>query len=68
VEEDVAPARRDADALAVDADVVVRRVRAGAQLEHGRAVDRHAPLRDEHFRRAPRGHARGGEDLLEPVV
>ena len=68
VEEDVAVARGDAHALAVDADVVMRRVGPRAQFEHGGAVHRHAPLQDQLFSGAPRGDAGRGEDLLQTVA
>jgi hypothetical protein len=68
VEEDVAVVRHLANPLAVDADVVALGIRLGPQLEHGLAVDRHAPLGDERFGRAARGHPGGREDLLKPFA
>jgi len=65
VEEEIPVARRHAHALAVDADVVVRRIGPRAELEDGDPVHRHAAVEDQRFRRAPRGDAGGGEDLLQ---
>ena len=59
VEQDVAMPAGDADALAVDADVVAAGFGPRAQLKHRRAVHRDAALRDERFGGAPRGHAGG---------
>jgi hypothetical protein len=68
VEQDVAVARGHAHALAVDADVVAGRIGSRAQLEHGDAVHRHPAVHDQRFRRAPRGDAGGGENLLEAIA
>jgi hypothetical protein len=68
VEHDVAMPLREMDPLPVDADVVAIGVGFGAQFEDGRAVDRHASVRDERFGRAPGGDARRGEDLLKAVA
>ena len=68
VEEDVAVARGDAHALAVDANVVSGRVGPRAQLAHRLAVHRHPALQDQRFGGAPGCHTGGGEDLLEAVT
>jgi hypothetical protein len=65
VEQDVAAALREMDPLPVDADVVAIGVGFRAQLEDGRAVDRHASVRDERFSGAPGGDAGSGEDFLQ---
>jgi hypothetical protein len=68
VQQDVAMTRRDANPLAVHADVVPAGVGPRAELQHRGAVHRDAALRDERLGGAPRRHARGGEDLLKPFA
>jgi hypothetical protein len=68
VQQDVAVARRDANPLAVDADVVLAGMRASAEFQDGGAVHRHPALRDECLGGAPRCDARGREDLLKPFA
>jgi len=68
VEQDVAAARGDADALAVDADVVGPGIGFRAEFEDRLAVDRDAALCDEGFGGAAGRDARGREDLLEAVA
>ena len=68
VEQDVAMPAGDADALAVDADVVAAGFGPRAQLEHRGAVHRDAALRDERLGGAPRRDARRRQDLLKPIA
>jgi len=68
VEQDVAMPAGDADALAVDADVVAAGLGPRPELEDGGAVHRDPALRDERLGRAPRGDARRREDLLKPFA
>ncbi len=65
VEDDVEVALGPREAAAIDLDFVGRGIGLGPQLGDGLAVDRHAALRDEGFRRPPRGDAGGGENLLQ---
>ena len=68
VEEDVAVALRDADALPVEADVVVIRIGPRAECEDRRPIHRDAAVRDEDLGGAPRRDTGGREDLLESLA
>jgi len=67
VEHDRAAFRGGTDRLAVHGDRVARRVGPLAELAHDGAVHRDAPRADEVLGAAPRRHAGGAQDLLQPL-
>ena len=65
VEQQIQVARGDLDAAAVDTDVIARRIRLGAELADGGAVDAHAPVEHQLLGCAPRRDAGLRQDLLQ---
>jgi hypothetical protein len=68
VQRDGPPGGPARDALAVDGDHVADRIGTGTELPDHRAVDTDAPGTDQLLGAAPRRHAEGAQDLLQPVA
>jgi hypothetical protein len=68
VQRDGPPSGPARDALAVDGDHVAGGIGTGPELPDHRAVDADAPGADQVLGTAPRRHAEGAQDLLQPVA
>jgi len=67
VHDDRAAHARHRDALAVERDAIALGIGARAERAHHDAVHRDPAGQDERLRMAPRGHARGAQDLLQAL-